>query len=107
MRYFLLLAALWLLFAKAASAASLPTDTATLNVTRLPAQGLLLDKGWHYHAGDNPAWARPDLDDSRWDTISPTQPRRKLPVAVRTGISWLRLHFRLGDSLRQRELVLK
>jgi two-component system NtrC family sensor kinase len=29
----------------------------------LPAQGLLLRQGWRYHAGDDPAWARPNFDD--------------------------------------------
>ena len=84
-----------------------PTDTATLRISRLPAQGLLLDKGWHYHAGDNPAWARPDFDDRAWDTINPTRPRQELPPALQTGISWLRLRFRLSDSLRLRTLVLQ
>ncbi len=24
---------------------------------------------WRVHAGDNPAWARPDFDDSQWQEI--------------------------------------
>ena len=105
MRYFLLLAALGLLFGVAV-AAPLPTDTAALRIDRLPATGLLLQKGWRYHPGDDPAWARPDLDDSRWDTLNPTRPRRELAPALSAGISWLRLRFRLGDSLRLRAPVL-
>ena len=76
-------------------------------ITRLPATGgLLLRNGWRYHVGDDPAWARPDFDDSRWDTLNPTRPRLELPPALGNGISWLRLRFRLGDSLRQRDLLL-
>ena len=103
MRYFLLLAALGLLFG-AATAAPLPTDT--LRINRLPAAGLLLQKGWRYHPGDNSAWARPDFDDSAWDTLNPTRPQRQLPARLGTGINWLRLRFELGDSLRQRALLL-
>jgi len=103
MRYFLLLAALGLLFG-AATAAPLPADT--LRIDRLPATGLLLNKGWRYHAGDDPAWARPGFDDSAWDTLNPTRPQRQLSARLGTGINWLRLRFELGDSLRQRALLL-
>ncbi|MFD1470604.1 ATP-binding protein [Hymenobacter caeli] len=83
-----------------------PPDTAVLRISRLPATGgLLLQKGWRYRPGDDPAWARPDFDDSRWDTLDPTRPRRELPRAAQTGISWLRLRFRLGDSLRRHDLL--
>ncbi|WP_223827660.1 sensor histidine kinase [Hymenobacter armeniacus] len=104
MRLVLLLAALGLLFG-VATAAPLPADTAVLRINRLPAAGLLLAHGWRYHPGDDPAWPRPDFDDSAWDTLNPTRPRRELPPALGTGISWLRLRFRLGDSLHQRELA--
>ncbi|GAA4039615.1 hypothetical protein GCM10022409_26660 [Hymenobacter glaciei] len=105
MRYFLLLAALWLL-SGVAIAAPLPADTAVLTISSVPDGGLLLSQGWRYHVGDNSAWARPDFDDSAWDTLNPTRPRRELPRATQTGISWLRLRFRLGDSLRLRAPVL-
>ena len=84
----------------------MPPDTAALQISRLPAAGLVLTKGWRYHPGDNPAWARPDFDDSAWDTLNPTRPQRQLPARLGTGINWLRLHFELGDSLRQRALLL-
>jgi len=92
MRYFLLLAALWLLSGVAATGA-LPADTAAIRINRLSPSDLLLDKGWRYHAGDNQAWARPDFDDRTWDTLNPARPQRALPPALRTGISWLRLRF--------------
>ena len=104
MRYFLLLAALGLLFG-AATAAPLPADT--LRIARLPKNGLLLQRGWRYQVGDDPAWARPDFDDSAWDTLNPARPRRELSPRLGTGISWLRLRFQLADSLRQRAVLLQ
>jgi two-component system NtrC family sensor kinase len=105
MRFFLLLVALGLLFGTA-SAAPLPADTTALHIDRLPAAGQLLQKGWRHHPGDNPAWARPGFDDRGWDTLNPRRPRQALPPALSSGISWLRLRFRLGDSLRQESLLL-
>ena len=94
MRTFLLLVVGWML-SQAATAAPLPADTAA-RAHRLPATSLLLDKGWRYHAGDNPAWARPDFDDSAWDTLNPARPQSQLPARLGTGINWLRLRFELG-----------
>ena len=31
---------------------------------------------WKFHTGDNPAWARPDFDDSAWSTMDLTPPQR-------------------------------
>jgi hypothetical protein len=39
----------------------------------LPPDGVLLDQGWKYHAGDNPTWASPGFDDQAWPAIDPTQ----------------------------------
>jgi len=106
LRYLLLLAVLWLL-ALPAWATPLPPDTAALRIERLPADGLPLNKGWRYHAGDNPAWARSGFDDRAWDTLNPTRPRPELPQRLSTGIGWLRLRLRPGDSLRRHALLLQ
>src|SRR6185312_2816836 len=33
-----------------------------------------LDGPWKFHLGDHPAWAAPDFDDSRWETVDLTPP---------------------------------
>lgn len=43
---------------------------------------------WKYHAGDNAAWAHPDLNDSNWDIKDPRE-FGKQPK----GIHWYRAHF--------------
>ncbi|ALW85797.1 hypothetical protein AUC43_12260 [Hymenobacter sedentarius] len=91
MRYIILLAAIWLL-ALPAQTTPLPTpDTAVLRIDRLPTSGLMLIKGWRYHPGDDPAWARPDFDDSARGTLNPYRPQRELPARLHMGIGWLRL----------------
>ena len=80
-------------------------DTAGLVVGRLPAGGLLLQKGWRYHPGDNPAWAKPDFDDSGWDSL--TVARDGWPLPPQASAGWFRLRLRLGDSLRSEALGLQ
>ncbi|WP_240731429.1 ATP-binding protein [Hymenobacter radiodurans] len=104
MRYLLLLVVLWIL--PAAGGAAQSADTIR-TINRLPKNGLLLEKGWRYHVGDNPEWAKPGFDDRVWDTISPTWSQRDLPPRLMNGINWLRLRFRLGDSLRQQALLVQ
>ena len=88
MRLFLILAAGWLLSFFAA-AAPLPADTTILQVDRLPATGgLLLKNGWHYHVGDNPAWAQPDFDDSGWSKATVFNAAAVGPKEGYLDISW-------------------
>jgi two-component system NtrC family sensor kinase len=107
MRYVLLLAGLWLLGQAASATAAVSIDSAGVLVRRLLPRGLLLSEGWKYRLGDDPNWAQPDFDDSGWDTLHPARPRRELPLSLQTSVSWLRLRFRLSDSLRQQTLVLQ
>ena len=62
-----------------------------------PQGGIILDKGWKFHAGDNSAWAQPDVDDSYWQPINPLQPITQIEQAK---IGWLRLHITLGKKLQ-------
>ena len=77
-------------------------------IDSLPANGVLLDKGWKFHAGDNPEWAKPAFDDAKWADIDPTKGIFDLPqLDRRTGrIGWLRLRLRL-DSILTQQLVLQ
>jgi two-component system NtrC family sensor kinase len=103
-RYLVLFGGLWLL--SRLPAAAQPVSP-VVRVERLPAKGLPLTAGWRYHPGDDPAWARPDFDDRRWEELDLGRPQRELPARLQTGISWLRLRLRVGDSLRQHALLLQ
>jgi signal transduction histidine kinase len=76
------------------------------HLNRLPPEGVLLDKGWKFQPGDNPDYAKPDYDDSKWQTINPTLDiHDSLPQIPKSGIIWLRLHF-LPDSTIDNQLVM-
>ena len=46
-----------------------------------------LSHGWRVHRGDDPAYARPDFDDSAWQTVTLDSPNSSL----RPGTYWYRL----------------
>ncbi len=72
---------------------------AAFRIDSLPKQGILLDKGWKFHAGDNPDWAKADFDDSAWESIDPTKDIMDLPQIFDSKIKWLRLSFEVKNKL--------
>ena len=76
-------------------------------IDSLPEQGILLDKGWKFHAGDNPDWAKADFDDSKWKSIDPTKDIMDLPQVRKAESGYLRFHFQIDSALIGRALSLK
>ncbi len=62
----------------------------------LPTRTLTLPVAWRWHPGDNPTWAAPTLDDSRWDTVQPSRKIRSLPQLAGAGIHWFRLRLEVS-----------
>lgn len=75
-------------------------------IDSLPANGVLLDKNWKWHAGDNPNWAKPDFDDSKWDTLNPSSPFSELPEVTEAELSWFRLEMDIDSSLLNQPLII-
>jgi signal transduction histidine kinase len=67
-------------------------------IDSLPKQGILLDKGWKWHAGDNPDFAKADFDDSKWESIDPTKDLSDLSQIRQKPIGWFRIRI-LIDSI--------
>ena len=63
-----------------------------LHIDSLPTEGVLLDKGWKWHAGDNPDWAKSDFDDAAWESIDPTKTIPQLNQVDTEKPLWLRLN---------------
>jgi len=64
---------------------------------QLPATDTLLS-GWNFHPGDNPQWAQPGLDDSKWTAFDPSKDINTLNAA--NSIFWLRLHLMIDSSIK-------
>ncbi|MDX2071828.1 MAG: hypothetical protein SFV55_25570, partial [Haliscomenobacter sp.] len=78
-----------------------------LIIDSLPPQGILLDKGWKWHAGDNPDYAKADFDDSSWESIDPSQDVMDLKQISKEGkIAWLRLHFTIPKTDEKQLLMI-
>ena len=79
-----------------------------LRVDRLPEEGVLLDKGWKFLSGDNPAYANSEYNDGAWETINPTLDIYDLPQIPKSGIVWFRLRLSINPSLdRQLALIIQ
>ena len=78
---------------------ALAQKSENLSIDSIPNMGILLDKGWKWHAGDNPDFAKADFDDSAWENIDPTKDIFNLPQVSKNGdIFWLRLPLIFLDS---------
>lgn len=76
-------------------------------IDSIPTKGILLDKGWKWHAGDNPDFAKPDFDDSKWESIDLTKLMDDLPQIQKAGIGWFRINFNIDSSLKNTILSLQ
>ena len=79
---------------------------AQVRIDRLPPTGVSLNKGWKWHAGDDPNWAKAALDDRQWDSINPAKDIMDLPQVRQAGIGWFRLHLKLSSVVRNQPLML-
>jgi class 3 adenylate cyclase len=66
------------------------------------AGGQLLDAGWRWRAGDDPAYAATDYDDSAWIEARSWAPPR---LESDPAIGWLRLRFQVSEPLQGRVLT--
>ena len=76
-------------------------------IDSLPKEGIVLEKGWKWHAGDNPDFAKADFDDSAWESIDPTKDIFDLKNVSKNGdIFWLRLPLILSQSISKEALIM-
>ena len=68
----------------------------------------LLDlKGtWKIELGDNPRWAKPGFNDSKWDNIDVPSPWEDEGFPGYDGYAWYRKHFTVDGSFRDRIIYL-
>jgi signal transduction histidine kinase len=75
---------------------------AVFRIDSLPKEGILLNEGWKWHAGDNPEWSKAEFNDSKWEGIDPTKSIFELSQLSKEGeISWFRLRFSVSKNPSQ------
>ena len=60
-----------------------------------------LEKGWKFKAGDNLTWAKPDVDDSKWESISTGQSWESQGHENYDGFGWYRIRIVIPSSLKE------
>jgi hypothetical protein len=93
-----------LLSNKGFSQSDSPENVVHLN--NLFPHGILFDKGWKFHPGDNPQWAKTDFNDSGWKYLNINQSISKLAPLTGNNIYWLRLWFTINPTLPDTLLAL-
>ncbi|WP_421796147.1 ATP-binding protein [Haliscomenobacter sp.] len=69
-----------------------------LTIDSLPPQGILLDQGWKWHAGDNPEWKKTTFNDSKWKVINPSQSILQEKEMDTKRPLWLRIKLDAADK---------
>jgi Stage II sporulation protein E (SpoIIE) len=63
-------------------------------ITAWPKGWVNINDGWRFQLGDDPAYAKPDFDDSHWRVVS----LRQGPALAGPGVRWYRLHLKLPTA---------
>ncbi|OJJ19118.1 hypothetical protein BKI52_20085 [marine bacterium AO1-C] len=66
-----------------------------------------LQGNWVYQKGDDPAWANPAHDDSKWQRLNPRLWLDSLDKGAFEGIGWFRLHLEVPQDLRGQTVALQ
>lgn len=81
----------------AAGAAAAPAATPVFDATHLYAPHAL-DGTWLVQAGDNPAYADPNFDDSQWTRFDPTTSLAGLYGKQEPAVVWYRIHIKVDPE---------
>src|SRR4051794_15548934 len=97
---------LFLIFVITLNCSSQDSVTGVLHINQLPAEGVVLNKGWKFAVGDNPAYASLGYDDSKWKAVDPTKDIYDIPALWKNSIVWFRLKLEISNRVRQQPLSL-
>lgn len=93
--WFLVVATAVLIAAQWATAPLLHAQTFDATNLRGPTE---LGMTWLVHAGDDPAYARPDFDDSQWTRFDPSKSLNTVFPNRRPQVVWYRLHIKVAPN---------
>jgi two-component system, NtrC family, sensor kinase len=61
------------------------------------------NEGWRFQAGDNPQWADPDFDDSKWIAFKPAGLSQPIPDSLWQGYGWFRFRFAADSTIYNKD----
>lgn len=93
---------LLLIFLHANACLSQNASEEIFHLDKLPPEGILLNKYWKFHEGDNPDWAKIDYADKDWVLVNPALPLYQLPLVKENEIGWFRLTLKVDSSLKNK-----
>jgi len=63
-------------------------------------------ENWKYQSGDDSTWAKPEFDDSAWETALTWLHPQRMPQAGWNGSGWFRRHLKIDSALVNMPLAL-
>jgi signal transduction histidine kinase len=100
MKHLTLILLLW-------SSCTFAQKSEVFRIDSLPKEGIVLDKGWKWHAGDDAEWAKVGYDDAEWEEIDPTKEISDLPQFKNAEIGFFRLSVWVDSNVLNKILALK
>lgn len=82
-------------------------DNDVFRIDSLPHQGLLMDKGWKFYAGDDPNFAKANFDDSEWQSLTLADYSIYIPQLKNKNIGWFRANFIIDTTLLKSPLAIQ
>jgi phosphoserine phosphatase RsbU/P len=70
------------------------SSSSVKEITAWPKGTVNISDGWRFQLGDDPAYAKPDFDDSHWRVVS----LRARPPLAGPGMRWYRFHLKLPTA---------
>ena len=84
------------------------TTSQVFHLDSIPSQsGVILNKGWKFHSGDDPQWAKVGYDDATWQSVDPTLGLHNLQIVKKAGIGWFRLKIKVDSSLMNETIAME
>ena len=77
------------------------------HLDNLPPDGVLLDSGWKFRAGDNPDYAKSYYDDTKWTNVKLSDYNTYLQQFKTKNIGWFRLNLLIDSSIQKKQLAIQ
>ena len=76
-------------------------------INSMPEDGIVLNSGWKFQAGDNPEWAKQNYDDIKWTHVELSNYNTYLPQFKTKNIGWFRLNLLIDSAIQKKQLAIQ